>query len=53
MRGWDTRNVKYMDYMFKGATSFNSPLDGWNTEKVQSTSYMFQGATSFNQPLGK
>ena len=53
MRGWDTRNVKYMDYMFKGAISFNSPLDGWNTEKVQSMSYMFQGATSFNQPLGK
>ena len=53
MRGWDTRNVTYMEYMFKGATSFNSPLDGWNTEKVQSMYYMFQGATSFNQPLGK
>ncbi len=37
--------------MFKGASSFNQPLDNWNASKVTDMSDMFDGAYSFNQLL--
>ena len=43
--------VTNMSKMFKGAYSFNQPLDTWNTENVRNMSGMFTYATSFNQPL--
>ncbi len=37
--------------MFKGAKSFNQPLDKWNVANVQSMEGMFYDAESFNQNL--
>ena len=50
--------------MFKGASSFNQPLNAWNVSHVTDMNAMFSGATSyehmyivftgttsFNQPL--
>ena len=39
--------------MFRGATSFNQPLNKWNVSKVTNMSEMFFYANSFNQPLNK
>ncbi len=33
-----------MRSMFKGASSFNQPLDNWNASKVTDMSDMFDGA---------
>ena len=46
-------NVRGMDGMFFGATSFNQPLNNWNVSKVTSIEVMFEEAVSFNQPLNK
>ena len=48
---WDTSRVTNMYGLFKGATSFNQPLDKWNVSNVCNMGFMFGGATSFNQPL--
>ena len=48
---WDTSKVTNMYGLFKGATSFNQPLNNWDVECVEDMSHMFSGATSFNQPL--
>ena len=40
-----------MEQMFRGATSFNQPLDKWDVSKVKNMEGMFRGARSFNQPL--
>lgn len=40
-----------MDYMFYGATSFNTDISGWDTWRVESMDHMFDGASSFNQDL--
>jgi surface protein len=37
--------------MFKGATSFNQPLDTWDVESVRYKARMLKGATSFQQAL--
>ena len=37
--------------MFKGAISFNQPLNNWNTSNLDNTSEMFKGAISFNQDI--
>ena len=43
--------VKDMSSMFKGAQSFNQPLEKWNVSNVTNMSYMFLGASAFDQPL--
>ena len=48
---WDVSSVTNMSNMFRGARSFNQPLDNWNVSNVTSMHCMFQGAESFNQPL--
>ena len=40
-----------MIYMFKGAKTFNQPLNDWDTQNVRCMIGMFEGATSFDQPL--
>ena len=40
-----------MDNMFRGATSFNQPLNNWNVSNVGDMGDMFLDARSFNQPL--
>ena len=52
MANWQTQNIRTMDNMFSGATSFNQPIGSWNTQNVQLMAFMFKGATSFNQPIG-
>ena len=47
---WDTRNVKYMNYMFWGKT-FNQNISFWDTGNVENMDEMFFGATQFNQPI--
>ena len=49
---WDVSNVKNMEYMFCGATSFNQPIGNWDVSNVENMSSMFEDATSFNQPIG-
>jgi surface protein len=42
-----------MREMFKGAKSFNQPLEKWDVSNVTNMNFMFDGASSFNQPLEK
>ena len=53
---WDTRNVKDMNEMFKGATNFALVTAGcgedWVTSNVTDMSGMFEDAQGFNQDLG-
>ena len=52
LSGWDVSHITDMSYMFKEATSFNSPLLwGSKVSNVTDMSYMFQEATSFNQDI--
>ena len=52
LSGWDVSHITDMSYMFKEATSFNSPLLwGSKVSNVTDMIYMFQGATSFNQDI--
>ena len=52
LSGWDVSHITDMSYMFKEATSFNSPLLwGGKVSNVTYMSYMFQRATSFNQDI--
>ena len=46
-------NVTKMNNMFRGAVSFNQPVDSWDTSNATDMSHMFRMAKSFNQPLGK
>ena len=39
-----------MNSMFRGATSFNQPLDTWGVSEVEDMGDMFNGAEAFNQP---
>ncbi len=43
--------LKNTSEMFKGAISFNQPLNNWNTSNLDNTSEMFKGAISFNQDI--
>ena len=45
--------VKDMSGMFRGAQSFNQPLENWNVSNVTNMSSLFEDAPSFNQPLEK
>ena len=48
---WDTSKVRFLNYMFLGATSFNQPLN-WDVTNVNNFISAFEGASSFNQDLG-
>ena len=37
--------------MFKGASSFNQPLDKWNLSNVKDISFTFAYCINFNQDL--
>ena len=37
--------------MFRGASSFNQPLNNWNVSNVKDMEGMFWIATSFNQEI--
>ena len=50
---WDVSNVTEMNYMFKGASSFNQDISSWDVSNVTGMSGMFNGASSFNQNLSK
>jgi surface protein len=40
-----------MDYMFRGASSFNGDISTWNTSNVIYMYSMFQGASAFNSDI--
>ncbi len=44
-------NVTDMSGMFKGSTTFNSPIGSWDVSHVTDMSHMFDEADGFNQPL--
>jgi surface protein len=44
-------NVESMNFMFYGASNFNSDISNWNVSNVTSMDQMFYDATAFNQPL--
>jgi surface protein len=41
-----------MGTVFRGAASFNQPIDDWDLSSVVDFNGMFMNATSFNQPIG-
>lgn len=45
---WDVSNVKSMDRMFMGASSFNGDLSNWDVSSVRNMQAMFYRASSFN-----
>jgi len=47
---WDVTNVTTLLGTFKGATSFNQPIQHWNTKNVTIMDFMFQNS-GFNQPM--
>lgn len=53
IESWDTSKVKYMEYMFSKAKSFNQNINAWDVSKVKDMHSMFAVAESFNQPLDK
>ncbi len=50
---WDTRRVKTMAGMFKGASWFNGKIGNWHTANVGDMSDMLSGASSFDQDISK
>ena len=50
---WDVSNVKYMNTMFYGCTSFNSDLSKWDVSNVEYMNSMFYGCKNFNCDLSK
>ena len=49
LSGWRLRGS--LTGLFKGASSFNQPLDSWDVENVDSMKSLFEGAESFNQDI--
>ncbi|MCH8535711.1 MAG: BspA family leucine-rich repeat surface protein, partial [Flavobacteriaceae bacterium] len=47
----DLSEVTNMNFMFRGATSFNQNINHWDVSNVQLMNEVFRGATSFNQSL--
>ena len=50
---WDVSNVTDMSFAFRGASSFNEPLNNWNVSNVKNMDRVFSNARSFNQTLNK
>merc|ERR1711988_831646 len=48
LSGWHTSACTDMQYMFEGASSFNSDLNTWDVSHVTNMRNMFNGASSFN-----
>ena len=48
---WDMTNVTIIRAIFRGATSFNQPLN-WDVSKINNMIEAFWGTSSFNQDLG-
>ena len=49
----DLSGVTDMYYMFRGATSFDKPLNNWNVSAVTEMNSMFYRASSFNGDLSR
>ena len=43
---WNTKNVKKMNSMFRGATSADPDTSSWDTSNVEAMDFMFYGAVS-------
>ena len=48
---WDVSSAIYMNYMFKGATTYNQQISTWDVSNVIEFKGMFEGATSYDQLL--
>jgi len=52
LSAWDVSNIKSMDSMFHGASSFEGRgLSNWNVSNVETTRNMFRDSTSFREDL--
>ena len=51
MAEWDVSNVRDMNAMMMGASSFDQPLSGWDVLRCQDTSYMFHGTKMQTQNI--
>ena len=51
MPSWDVRLVTDMQYVFQGASAFDSDISGWNTSSVTNMEYMFDGASAFDADI--
>ncbi|MFD2565577.1 BspA family leucine-rich repeat surface protein [Aquimarina rubra] len=47
----DLTNVTNLYGMFRGATTFNQPINHWDVSNVTEMSEMFSSSSTFNQPL--
>ncbi|WP_375577962.1 BspA family leucine-rich repeat surface protein [Marivirga tractuosa] len=47
----DLSNVTSMEFMFGGATQFNTDINDWDVSNVTNFRYLFSNASSFNQDL--
>jgi len=45
---WEVSNVRDMEDMFKGASSFNQDISNWNTSSTVSASNMYVGSAMEN-----
>tara|TARA_B100000949_G_C14288877_1_gene456038 strand:+ start:3439 stop:8841 length:5403 start_codon:yes stop_codon:yes gene_type:complete len=48
---WDIEKTTSINFMFKGATSFNGPIGEWNVTGKRDIYGMFENAESFDQDL--
>ena len=49
---WNLEEVKSLQGLFKGKTTFNEDITKWNTMNVEIMAGMFMDVQSFNQPIG-
>jgi surface protein len=51
INNWDVKGIRKIQETFRGATSFNQPLDKWDVSETTNLSLLFDGATVFNQDI--
>lgn len=51
LSSWDVSSITSMQFMFNGATQFNSDLSSWDVSQVTNMYEMFENASSFNSDL--
>ncbi|ATZ21551.1 BspA family leucine-rich repeat surface protein [Mesoplasma tabanidae] len=48
---WISKNILYLDFMFKDSKNFNQNINSWDTSNILQINSLFECAVSYNQPL--